>query len=169
MTQTNKRKASSGGIDNNTGTPSSATPPPLRKLQNTTPKADEPIEDYADRILSSIFRITLDRNKTTDLHGHKLVFLEQLAADLESDGLPLKISIDRLDEAIMEAARQVPHSRPLFEYLLPCWKRVTRAIKSFRAGPNAHLAREKEALLKEARRLCFSNCIFALTIPDLFG
>ncbi|KAK4213002.1 ubiquitin elongating factor core-domain-containing protein [Rhypophila decipiens] len=162
----NKRKASASEPDNNRTTASSATPPPLRKQANT-PKPDESIEDYADRVLGTLFRITLDRNKTTDLNGHRLTYLEGLAAELESDGLPLKFSVDRLEEAIMEAAREVPHSKPLFGYLLPCWKRTARAIKSFRGG--SALAAEKEQILKEARRLCFSNCIFALTIPDLFG
>lgn len=147
-----KRKASE--IDS-----ASVTPPPRK---TTTPK-EESTQDYADRILGAIFRITLDPNRTTDPHGHKLVLLQDLSTDLAGDGLPLKLSVDRLEEAIMEAAKAVPRHKPLFEYLLPCWKRATRAIKAFRGG-----APQKEAILKEARRLCFSNCIFALTIPDLF-
>ena len=146
-----KRKASE--ID-----PAPATPP----SRKPTPK-EESIQDYADRTLSAIFRITLDPIRKTDAHGHKLTFLQDLSSDLASDGLPLKLSVDRLEEAIMEAARAVPNNKPLFEYLLPCWKRTTRVIKAFRGG-----APQKEAILKEARRLCFSNCIFALTIPDLF-
>jgi ubiquitin conjugation factor E4 B len=121
------------------------------------------MEDYADRILTAIFRFTVDPKRTADGHGHKLLFLPNLSRDLAEQGLPLKLPAAQLDEAIMEAATAIPHQRPLFEYLLPCWKRVVRALKAFR-GP----APEKEELLREARRLCFSNCIFALTVPELF-
>lgn len=126
--------------------------------------AQETIEDYADRVLSAIFRFTVDPNRTTDAHGHKLQFLPNLSQELADEGLPLKVPADRLDEAILEAATAVPEQRPVFEYLLPCWKRLVKTLKVFR-GP----APDKEALLKEARRLCFSNCIFALTVPELFG
>lgn len=138
----------------------SATAPPPRKH---TPAAPETIEDYADRMLSAIFRVSVDASRTTDAHGHKLTFLPNLSGDLAEEGTPLKLSVGRLEEAIMEAATAFPRGRPLFDYLLPCWKRVVRTLKLFR-GP----APEKEALLREARRLCFSNCIFALTVPELF-
>lgn len=121
------------------------------------------MEDYADRVLSSIFRVTVDPDRTTDSGGNKLTFLPNLSRDLADEGAPLKLSILRLEEAIMEAGTAFPQDRPLLDYLLPCWKRVTRTLKMLRRP-----AREKEELLKEARRLCFSNCIFALTMPELF-
>ncbi|KAK4141167.1 ubiquitin elongating factor core-domain-containing protein [Dichotomopilus funicola] len=169
-----KRQASDAA-----GSPASAPP----KKQTNATATPESIEDYADRVLTSIFRITVDPNRTTDGQGHNLTFLPNLSAELAAEadeegqqqqqeggtgqeglGRGLKLSVGRLEEAIMEAATAVPHERPLFEYLLPCWKRVVRILKLFR-GP----APEKEALLKEARRLCFSNCIFALTVPELFS
>lgn len=121
------------------------------------------MEDYADRILSTVFRVAVDPSRETDQSGHRLSFLPSLSRELTEEGVPLKLSIDRLEEAIMEAATAYPHERPLLEYLLPCWKRVTKALKVLR-GP----APQKEGMLKEARRLCFSNCIFALTMPELF-
>lgn len=93
-----------------------------------------------------------------------MTFLPGLSSELAEENAPLKLSVTRLEEAIVEAASAVPVDRPLFEYLLPCWKRVVKTLKMLR-GP----APQKEALLKEARRLCFSNCIFALTVPELFG
>jgi ubiquitin conjugation factor E4 B len=141
-----------------------ATPLPPRKQTSTAAAAaPETIDDYADRVLTTIFRVSVDPARSTDTHGHRLAFLPNLSADLAGEGAPLKMSVGRLEEAIMEAAAAFPHDRPLFEYLLPCWKRVVRTLKVLR-GP----APEKEALLKEARRLCFSNCIFALTVPELF-
>ena len=119
--------------------------------------------DYADKMLSQILRITLDPTREADVHGHKLTFLPNLSQDLQESGAPLKLSADVLDSAIVEAATAAPSSRPILDYLIPCWHRVIRAIKVFR-GP----APEKEEVLREARRICFSNCIFALTMPELF-
>lgn len=140
------------------GSPATAQP------RKQTPAAQETIEDYADRVLSAIFRFTVDPSRAADSHGHKLTFLPNLSGELSEEGSPPKLSVDRLDEAIVEAATALPQDRPLFEYLLPCWKRVVRTLKLLR-GP----APEREALLREARRLCFSNCVFALTVPELFG
>jgi ubiquitin conjugation factor E4 B len=71
---------------------------------------------------------------------------------------------ERLDSAILEAASSIPHNRSVLDYLLPCWKRVTKALKGLRGYANA-----KDAILKEAKRLCMSNCIFAAEVPELFG
>jgi ubiquitin conjugation factor E4 B len=148
--------------------PSAIAPPrktntPASSATSTT----ESIEDYADRVLSNIFRVSVDNSRTVDSHGHKLTFLPGLSSELaEEDGGSLKLSIGRLEEAIMEAATAVPRDRPVFEYLLGCWKRVIRTLKTLRGSA---MLQEKEALLREARRLCFSNCIFALTMPELFG
>ncbi|KAK4166201.1 ubiquitin elongating factor core-domain-containing protein [Cladorrhinum sp. PSN259] len=139
---------------------SSSIAPPRKQ----TPMREESLEDYTDRVLSSIFRISIDATKTTDAHGHRLTFLPNLSQELSEEVAPLKLSAERLEEAIMEAGTEVPHSRPLLDYLLGCWKRIIRTAKTLRSPTP-----EKEALLKEAKRLCFSNCIFALTMPELFG
>ncbi|KAK3898619.1 ubiquitin elongating factor core-domain-containing protein [Staphylotrichum tortipilum] len=140
--------------------PSASAPP----RKQTPSSAQETIDDYADRVLSAVFRITVDPTRTADSYGHRLTFLNDLSSELAAEGAPLKLSVGRLEEALMEFASALPHDRPLFEYLLPCWKRLVRTIKLLR-----NPAPEKEALLKEARRLCFSNCIFAITVPELFG
>ncbi|KAK3314615.1 ubiquitin elongating factor core-domain-containing protein [Apodospora peruviana] len=158
-----RRAAAAGGLDADTGSCYSSATTPAPPLRKPTPRQEEPIEDYADRILSAVFRVTLDPNHTTDAHGVKLRWLANLSQELADEGKPLKMSLDTVEQAIMEAGSAVPKDRPLLDYLLPCWKRVIRANKAFR-GP----APQKEALLKEARRLCFSNCIFALTMPELF-
>ncbi|KAK4133192.1 hypothetical protein BT67DRAFT_443117 [Trichocladium antarcticum] len=140
---------------------SRAATAPLRKQ---APLREEAADDYADRMLSTIFRVTVDPSRTNDGYGHKFVFLPSLRQDLADEGAPSRLSVGRLEEAIMEMATTLPHDRPLFDYFLPCWKRVVRALKALR-GP----VHGKQALLREARRLCFSNCIFALTMPELFS
>jgi ubiquitin conjugation factor E4 B len=136
------------------------TPPPRKSP--VTPR-EETLEAFESRILSNIFRITLDEDRH-DPSGHKLIFLPNLKQELEEAGEPVRLSVGTLDSAILEAASKIPHNKPVLDYLLPCWKRTTRALKGIRGQANG-----KDAILKEARRLCMSNCIFAVTVPELFG
>ncbi|KAF2184279.1 hypothetical protein K469DRAFT_633596 [Zopfia rhizophila CBS 207.26] len=121
------------------------------------------LEVWEDRTISNIFRITLDPNNTRDAHGHRLYFVSGVKRDLDEDGRPLWLTPDVLDQAILEAASSKSEGKPL-HYLLGCWKRVS---KLFRGMHNKN--DPKYGILKEARRLCFSYCIFAVTIPDMFG
>ncbi|KAI2632709.1 ubiquitin conjugation factor E4 [Hypomontagnella submonticulosa] len=122
------------------------------------------LEDWSNRAISDIFRITLDESRTTDTRGNKLIYLPELKAELEQAGEPIKLTASTIDSAIIEAARHVPSGKALLDYLLPCWKRVMRALKHPRPPPA-----ERLAVLNEAKRLCMSNCIFALTMPEYFG
>ncbi|KAI0854035.1 ubiquitin conjugation factor E4 [Daldinia vernicosa] len=125
---------------------------------------EETLEDWSNRVLGDIFRITLDETHTTDSRGTKLTYLPELKTELEQSGEPMKLTASTIDSAILEAAKYVPTSKALLDYLLPCWKRVVKATK-----PARPLSSEKEAVLNEAKRLCMSNCIFALTMPEYFG
>ncbi|KAI1762552.1 ubiquitin conjugation factor E4 [Hypoxylon sp. FL1150] len=124
----------------------------------------ETMEDWSDRVLGDIFRVTLDEKRTTDSRGNVLTYLPELRSELEQSGEPIKLTSSTIDAAILEAARSVPTSKALMEYLLPCWKRVVKATRPSRPPPP-----EKEAVVAEAKRLCMSSCIFALTMPEYFG
>lgn len=137
-----------------------ASSPPRKN--NATPK-EEALEAFESRILSNIFRITLE-DGAHDSSGHKLLFLPNLKQELEEASEPLRLSVGTLDSAILEAASKVSHNKPVLDYLLPCWKRTTRALK----GNRGHAA-GRDAVMKEARRLCMSNIIFAVTMPELYG
>jgi ubiquitin conjugation factor E4 B len=125
---------------------------------------DELAEDFENRTLSTIFRVTLDGENKTDSSGHKLTFLPNVRQELEDSGEQVRLSVAGLDSILMEACSKLPHNKPILEYLLPCWKRIMKSTRSLR-GP----ALQKDAILKEARRLCMSSCIFALTMPELYG
>ncbi|OAL47049.1 ubiquitin conjugation factor E4 [Pyrenochaeta sp. DS3sAY3a] len=121
------------------------------------------LEAWEDRNISGIFRITLDESRTQDTHGHKLYFAAGAKTDLEDEGKPLRFTTDMLDSVILEAASSQTHGTSL-DYLLGCWKRVSKLSKSI-----ANKSDPKFEIAKEARRLCFSYCIFAATMPDMFG
>ncbi|KAH8821209.1 ubiquitin elongating factor core-domain-containing protein [Xylogone sp. PMI_703] len=147
-------------------------PRPESDAQNTqrpAPKkasavTEEPVEVFEDRTLRNIFRVTLDPNESVDASNHRLIFLPNLKQDLEEANEPIRLSVSNLDTAIVEAASTIPQKRSVLEYLLPCWKRAIKTIKGIRSHTTA-----KDAVLKEAKRLCMSNCIFAVTVPELFG
>ena len=128
-------------------------------------RSGETLQDWEDRILSGIFRMTLDSGKVQDLHGHNLHYVSGVREDLEEQGEAVRFNTAILDQAILEAASNLAKTPPL-EYLLACWKRVSRHHKGFKSGRSED---PKFAVIKEARRLCMSYCIFAVTMPDMFG
>lgn len=157
-----KRRRGAEEVTQNTS--SSQSQPPAKKIATgASIGLDEPQEIYENRIISQIFRITLDPNQKVDTSNHKLIFLPELRKELEEDGAEIRFSAANLDAAILEAASSIPHSKSVFEYLLPCWKRITKALKGLRGYSTS-----KDQLLKEAKRLCMSHCIFAAEMPDIF-
>lgn len=117
--------------------------------------------------MGSIFRLTLDPNVRSDIHGHPLHYVASVREDMENEGYPLRIGTSILDQAILEAASNLGKTTPL-DYLLACWKRVTRLSKTFKAK-NEDSSKTKYSIVQEAKRICMSYCIFAVTIPDMFG
>lgn len=120
------------------------------------------IESWEDRTLSGIFRITLNEEQK---ERGQVYYLPGVKSDLEDEGASLRISLAVLDQAILEAASRTRNGKPL-EYLLGCWKRVSKLWRGMRSGSEND---PKYHILKETRRLCMSYCIFAVTMPDMFG
>ena len=124
----------------------------------------ESLEEWEDKILSAIFRLTLDAARPYDHMNHKLYYVEAVKQELEEQGASLKVDLTILDQAILEAASGQSSSSP-FEYMLACWKRVSRQFKNLKAKPDD----AKLSIIKEARRICMSYCVFAVSMPEMFG
>jgi ubiquitin conjugation factor E4 B len=124
---------------------------------------DVSVEGWTDRTLGSIFRITLDPDTTRDLHGHRLCFVSGVRDDLEEAGSPMRLTTDVLDSALLQSAESKTGGRPL-DYFLGCWKRVSKLFRTMTSKNDP-----KADIVKEARRVCFSYCIFAATMPEMFG
>lgn len=157
----------------------SGSPPPRRKrpaaqVDDAAPAAPTPRrpdppqaesdDDYAHRLLTHIFHLTLDPHQLSTGQSHRLAFLPNLNQELNDAGEPLRLSVAVLDQAIIEACANWPLDRPLMDYLLPCWKRAVKAAASAKTAVAARLD-----LLQEVKRLCMSNCLFCLTMPVLYG
>ena len=115
--------------------------------------------------MNGVFRLSLDEDQKQDMHGHPLHFLPGVKQDLQEAGEPLRQSTGTLDQAILEAASGLHKTTP-FQYLLACWKRVSRLIRGFKKPTSED---QKYRIVREARRLCMSYCIFAVTMPEMFG
>ena len=128
-------------------------------------RAEETLEQWEDRILGNIFRVTLRAEDKQDSHGHPFYFLGGTRAELEESDHELRLSTSLLDQVLLEAASNLgKHSTPL-QYLLACWKRVSRQLKALKKYGDQD---PKFQIVKEARRLCMSYCVFAITMPDMF-
>ncbi len=141
--------------------PAAATEPPPRRQHA------ESLEEWTDHTLASIFRISVDSSHTKDRHGHPLTFLPGLSQELTDRGQALMLTVDDLDPAILEAGTAFQPKKPLMDYFLPSWKNIIRATKQQQQQRDTQPRRV--AVLHEAKRLCMSNCIFALTMPEYFG
>ncbi|OJJ44696.1 hypothetical protein ASPZODRAFT_134789 [Penicilliopsis zonata CBS 506.65] len=130
-----------------------------------TIRADETLEDFENRTLSAVFKLSLDEGRQQDIHGHRLTYLPGLRSELEDEGRGLRVDTSVLDQALLEAASNADRQKPL-DYLLPCWKRIQRLYKGFRRVRDDD---PRFSVICEARRLCLSYCIFAITMPEMFG
>ncbi|KAM5455766.1 Ubiquitin conjugation factor E4 [Microsporum audouinii] len=125
----------------------------------------ETIEEFENRTLCNIFRLSLQEDRRTDIHGQKLTYLNGVRQDLEDEGAPIRMSVTILDQALLEAASRADDQKPL-SYLLPCWKRISTLSKGFKKPA---VGEPKYDIILEARRLCIGYCIFAATMPEMFG
>ena len=130
-----------------------------------TPRAEETPETWEDRTLSAIFRITLDEHVTRDAHGHPLHYAGALRQELEDQSDPIRLRTSELEQGLLEVGPNLGKTKPL-DYLLACWKRVSRLNRSFKKPAPED---PKYVVVQEARRMCMSYCIFAITTPELFG
>ncbi|KAF4551864.1 Ubiquitin elongating factor core-like protein [Elsinoe fawcettii] len=153
-------------ITNSQPTAQKRDPDGQSRLRAAKPEKEEPIEEWEDRTLGHIFRITLKEGVTRDPHGRSLFFLKGLKGDLEDESQPLQLNTGQLDQAITEAGTLAAKTREdTFDFLLGCWKRVSRIIRGMRS---TELDNPKLIRMKEARRLCMSYCMFACSMPEMF-
>ncbi|KAJ5176245.1 uncharacterized protein N7482_002122 [Penicillium canariense] len=130
----------------------------------STPAKSDPtpqsIEDFEHHVLSDLFKLSLEESS----FGKKdqRVFLPGLRSELQDEGQELRLHTAILDQALLEAASKAEKQRPL-DYLLPCWNRIHERMK--KPDPDSR----KWNIYCEAKRLCLSYCIFAITMPEMFG
>ncbi|CAK7232485.1 Ubiquitin conjugation factor E4 [Sporothrix bragantina] len=146
-------------------------PTPVAKPANPTPNpvnAAEALAEWTDATISSVLHVTVSPDQKQDRHGAALTFLKDLRGEIvERNGgdetKPVRMTADDIDPAFLEACSAFSHKRPLLDYLLPAYKAVGKLLKSRITVP------QRVAVLQEIKRLCMSNIVFALTMPEYFG
>lgn len=116
--------------------------------------------------MTQIFRLSLKQDLTRDAHGNTLYFVKGLREELLEQNESLLLKTSSLDQALTEAASNLGANLTPLDYLLSCWKRVSKAFRTVKSGDTNS---PKYTILQEARRLCMSYCIFAITMPEMFG
>ena len=137
----------------------------MNGLERPSSRAGESDEQYEDRILRNMFRLSLDPDQKADAQGHRLHFLPGIRQELVDGSQDVRMSTDLLEQAIMEAGQDLGKLTPI-DWLFACWKRVSRAAKNVKEKA---LENKKWQVIQEAKRLCMSWCILSITEPGAFG
>jgi ubiquitin conjugation factor E4 B len=157
---------SSGGIRIHSETPRSEEHSESASRPRSRIGGAVSIETWEHRTLCSIFRLTLDPDKRTDGAGARLNYIPGVRSDLEAESAELRISLSNLDQALVEAGSTSTEGK-CFPYLLGCWKRVMRQLRG--SAKRDDQTGAKLPILQEAKRICMSYCVFAVTMPEMFG
>ncbi|RMZ81007.1 hypothetical protein DV738_g2496, partial [Chaetothyriales sp. CBS 135597] len=161
------RVSSPSPASGNSVTPQKREMNGLEKPSRPSTRLPETNEQFEDRSLRTAFRLTLDTNQTKDAAGNSLYAVPDLRQELEEEGKPVRLSVDVLEQAIVEAARSLnPAKTTPHAWLFASWKRVNRQSRSLKDRTPGN---PRFLMLQEARRLCLSWCIFSVTLPDMFG
>ncbi|KJR83983.1 ubiquitin conjugation factor E4 B [Sporothrix schenckii 1099-18] len=149
-----------------------ASPKPSTPAANPVSAADA-LAEWTDTTISNLLHVTVSPTQTKNRHGTPLTLLNDLRSEIldraggeeavTASGKPLRLTADDIDAAFQEACSAYTDKKPLLDYLLPIYKTVTKQIKTRITVP------QRVAVLQEIKRLCMSNIVFALTMPELFG
>jgi ubiquitin conjugation factor E4 B len=131
----------------------------------STSRTGESVEVFEDKTLSAVFRITLNEDQKKDSNGNTLQYVPNVHQELQDQGGDVRLSIEVLEQALLEAASNLGKTTPL-DYLLGCWKRVSRLYRGLKKSNSQD---QIYKIVQEARRLCMSYSIFAVTMPEMFG
>jgi ubiquitin conjugation factor E4 B len=136
-----------------------STGPSSAQTNSPAKPSPQSIEDFEHQVLGVLFNITVKEGVETNDHR---ISLPGLRSELQDEGKELRLHTGILDQAILEAASKAEKQRPL-DYLLPCWSRIQERMK--KPDPDTR----RWDVYCEAKRLCLSYCIFAITMPEMFG
>lgn len=155
------QKREANGTQRPTSRPSSRS----GSRQPEVNRASESIEQWEDRILKSVFRVSLDSEQSKDSNGHDFIVLTSLREELEGESQEPRLHVDLLEQAIMEAGPQTGKIQP-HNWLFASWKRI---IRIGRAIKDKTAENKKWEIIQEAKRLCFNWCTLSVTTPDIFN
>lgn len=127
-------------------------------------------EEVEDIILRKIFLVSITEN--TAAADSRIVYLEQTAAEILSEGKPLLLNRDSMERVLIDRLSgdfsAAGNGEPPFQYLAGCYQRAHDEAKKVSTMKDKSLRSEMEAVAKQAKKLCVSYCRIHLANPELF-
>ncbi|KAL6324882.1 hypothetical protein AAG906_019790 [Vitis piasezkii] len=124
-------------------------------------------DEIEDIILGKIFLVSLNDSMESD---SRIVYLEMTAAEILSEGRPLKLSRDLMERVLIDRlSGHFPGAEPPFPYLIGCYRRACDEGKKIASKKDKNLRSELELVVKQAKKLAVSYCRIHLGNPDMFS
>lgn len=131
-----------------------------------TKKPQLSLEEIEDIILGKIFLVSLTDSMESD---SRIVYLEMTAAEILSEGGPLKLSRHLMDRVLFDRlSGNFPGAEPPFSYLIGCYRRACEEGKKIASKKDQNLRSELELVVRKAKNLTVSYCRLHLGNPDMF-
>lgn len=119
--------------------------------------------EVEDILLRRIFQVTLGSGN----QGSPVVYLEQTAGEILSEGRPLLLSVDIMERILIDRL-STPGLDPPFQYLVQCYRRAQEELRRLPSMKDKTLSIRMEGIVKQARQLSLSYSRIVLGNPDMF-
>lgn len=136
----------------------------------TTAKPQRTPQQVEDIIIRKIFLVTITDDNTT-VTDKRIVYLEQTAAEILSEGKDLLLSRDLMERILIDRLygdfTAVSDGESPFQYLVGCFQRAHDEAKKIANMKDKNMKSEMETVVKQAKKLCVSYCRIHLANPDI--
>eukprot|EP00252_Welwitschia_mirabilis_P016787 TRINITY_DN3721_c0_g1_i1.p1 TRINITY_DN3721_c0_g1~~TRINITY_DN3721_c0_g1_i1.p1 ORF type:complete len:1020 (+),score=199.58 TRINITY_DN3721_c0_g1_i1:182-3241(+) len=122
-------------------------------------------EEVEDIILRRIFHVTLGPGRNP---GSTLMYLEQTAAEVLSEGRPLFLNMDLMERVLIDRLN-ISDQDPPFHYLVKCYKRAQDELRKLPSMKDKAMGQQMEEVVKNAKQLALSYSRILLGNPDMFS
>lgn len=119
--------------------------------------------EVEDILLRRIFQVTLGSGN----QGSPVVYLEQTAGEVLSEGRPLLLSMDIMERILIDRL-STPGLEPPFQYLVQCYRRAQEELRRLPSMKDKTLSIKMEGIVKQSRQLSLSYSRIVLGNPDMF-
>eukprot|EP00271_Cylindrocystis_brebissonii_P000919 TRINITY_DN11118_c0_g1_i1.p1 TRINITY_DN11118_c0_g1~~TRINITY_DN11118_c0_g1_i1.p1 ORF type:complete len:1080 (-),score=209.96 TRINITY_DN11118_c0_g1_i1:1215-4454(-) len=124
-------------------------------------------DDIIDEILRKVLHITVSLDVASNA---SMILLEQLAAELMSEGKPLQLSAAILERAVMDriSSEHSEYPEPAFDYLVNCYRRAQEESRKVQKMKDANKRDAVLSCLQQAKELIISYSGLLIKHPDMF-
>ncbi|VFQ68550.1 unnamed protein product [Cuscuta campestris] len=123
-------------------------------------------DDMEDIVIRKILLVSLIDSMEND---SRVVYLEQTAAEILSEGRDLRVSRDLMERVLIDRlSGNFVAAEPPFQYLVNCYRRAHDEGRKMANMKDKSLKSQMELVVAQAKKLAISYCIIHLGNPDMF-